>query len=334
MVIDNQVAILGGRNLADEYFGFDSGYNFRDMELLVGGPIVEDVSKSFDEYWNDRWSFPIEAVTHLRVSHVERQGISKNATSLSKIFPAETERERNADWLAATRKSFAGASRLVVDNPPAERPQAVSDRPVQVARELRRLIDEARDEVAIVSAYLVPTPGLIDALQSAVDRGVRVRLLTNSINSNNHLTAYTAYHSHVRELIGLGAEVHEMRVAAQTRSRYILPPVRRKSLGLHAKYMIIDGRRVVVGSANLDPRSLRINTEMVLIVESPGLAHRLTQLTEPDFDTTNAWHLTIGENGRTLWVGDDVVLNADPAKSGFQRLEEWFFAHLPIEGEM
>lgn len=334
MVVDNQVAILGGRNLADEYFGFDSSYNFRDMELLVGGPIVENVSKSFDEYWNDRWSFPIDAVTHLRVSHVERQGISKDATSLSKFFPAETERERNADWLAGARKAFAGASRLVVDEPPAERPQAVGDRPVQVARELRRLIDEAREEVAIVSAYLIPTPGLIDALQSAVNRGVRVRLLTNSINSNNHLTAYTAYHSHVRELIGLGAEVHEMRVAAQTRSRYILPPVRQKSLGLHAKYMIIDGRRVVVGSANLDPRSLRINTEMVLIVESPALARRLSQLTEPDFDKTNAWRLTIGENGQTLWVGDDVVLNADPAKSGFQRLEEWFFAHLPIEGEM
>lgn len=334
MVIDNQVAILGGRNLADEYFGFDGSYNFRDMELLVGGPIVEDVSRSFDEYWNDRWSFPIDAVTHVRVSHVERQDISTKASNLSNAFPTEAERERNADWLAAARNAFVGTARLVVDDPPSERPEADRDRPVQVAKELRRLIDQARDEVTIVSAYLVPTPGLIDALRDAVQRGVRVRMLTNSINSNNHLTAYSAYHSHVRELIGLGAEVHEMRVAAQTRSRYILPPVRSKSLGLHAKYMIIDGRRVVVGSANLDPRSLRINTEMVLIVESRGLARRLAQLTEPDFDTINAWRLTIGESGQTLWVGDDVVLNADPAKSGFQRLEEWFFAHLPIENEM
>lgn len=334
MVVDNQVAILGGRNLADEYFGFDDSYNFRDMELLVGGPVVEDVSRSFDEYWNDRWSFPIDAVGHLRVSHVERQSISSSASGLSKAFVAESERERNDDWLDAVRKAFGGTSRLVVDDPPAERPQAVNDRPVQVARELRRVIDQARNEVTIVSAYLVPTPGLIDALREAVQRGVKVRLLTNSINSNNHLTAYTAYHSHVRELIGLGAEVHEMRVAAETRSRYIFPPVGRKSLGLHAKYMIVDGKRVVVGSANLDPRSLRINTEMVLIVESPGLARRLMEFTEPDFDTTNAWRLAIGENGRTLWVGDDVVLDADPATSGFQRLEEWFFAHLPIENEM
>lgn len=334
MVVDNQVAILGGRNLADEYFGFDDSYNFRDMELLVGGPVVEDVSRSFDEYWNDRWSFPIDAVAHLRVSQVERHSISNGASSLSKVFPAEAERERTNDWLNAVRKAYAGTSRLVVDDPPAERPQAVNDRPVQVARELRRLIDQARNDVTIVSAYLIPTPGLVDALRDAVQRGVRVRLLTNSINSNNHLTAYTAYHSHVRELIGLGAEVHEMRVAAETRSRYILPPVQRKSLGLHAKYMIIDGKRVVVGSANLDPRSLRINTEMVLIVESRGLARRLMEFTDPDFETTNAWRLAIGENGRTLWMGDDVVLDADPATSGFQRLEEWFFAHLPIENEM
>ena len=73
---------------------------------------------------------------------------------------------------------------------------------------------------------------------------------------------------------------------------------------------------------------------MILVVESKSLAEHLLGLTEPDFDTTNAWRLTIGENGKTLWVGDDVVLDADPARSGFQRLEEWFFAHLPIENEM
>ena len=196
------------------------------------------------------------------------------------------------------------------------------------------MISQAKSEVTIVSAYLIPTPGLIDALRDAVKRGVRVRLLTNSINSNNHLSAYTAYHGHVRELIGLGAEVHEVRVGAETRSLYIQPPIARKSLGLHAKYIIIDQRYVIVGSANLDPRSLRINTEMVMIVESRPLALRLTELTEPDFDTSNAWRLAIGQDGKTLWVGDDVTLDADPARNGFQRLEEWFFAHLPIEDEL
>jgi putative cardiolipin synthase len=334
IVVDNQVAIIGGRNLADEYFGFDDSFNFRDMELLVGGPVVEDISGSFDQYWNDRWSFPIDAISHVRLSHTERESISGNAALLGAMFPPETERERNADWVAAARGAYTGSSRLIVDAPPAETPQSVDDRPVQVARELGRLISQARDEVTIVSAYLIPTPGLIDVLRDAVRRGVRVRLLTNSINSNNHLTAYTAYHGHVRELIGLGAEVHEMRVLAQTRSRYIFPPVARKSLGLHAKYMIIDGRRVVVGSANLDPRSLRINTEMVMVVDSQRLAQRLLNLTEPDFDTSNSWQLAIGDDGRTLWVGDNQVLDADPAQSGFQRLEEWFFAHLPIENEL
>ena len=219
MVIDNQVAIIGGRNLADEYFGFDDSYNFRDMELLVGGPIVEEISGSFDEYWNDLWSFPIDAVSHVRASHVEKGSISANASTLGSMFPPESEGERNADWLAVARRANTGSSRLGVDAPPEEEPQAMADRPVQVAGELGRLINQARKEVTIVSAYLIPTPGLVDALRDAVQRGVRVRLLTNSINSNNHLTAYTAYHGHVRELIGLGAEVHEMRVMDRCRQR-------------------------------------------------------------------------------------------------------------------
>ena len=98
--------------------------------------------------------------------------------------------------------------------------------------------------------------------------------------------------------------------------------------------MIIDGRRSVVGSANLDPRSLRINTEMVMVVDSQPLAQELLALTEPDFSLGNAWCLSLGEDGRIFWQGDGVRLDAEPAQSAFQRIEEWFFAHLPIENEM
>lgn len=185
---------------------------------------------------------------------------------------------------------YGGKARLIADDPPQTRPEDVADRPVQVADELHRPVASAMHEITIVSAYVIPTSELADALRVAVTRGVRVcvRLLTNSINSNNHVSTYAAYRGHIRELLGLVAEVHEVRAQAQSTARYIFPPILRKNLGLHAKYIILDGRRMVAGSANLDPRSRRINTEMVLVVDSAPLARKLSALTEPDFEESYA----------------------------------------------
>ena len=112
--------------------------------------------------------------------------------------------------------------------------------------------------------------------RSAEDRGVQVRILTNSISSNNHLTAHSAYRKHVKRLVKMGVDVHEVRAYAKDRDVYIESPVEDKSLCLHAKVLIFDSGRVFIGSANLDPRSMRINTEKGLLIESPALHEQLT----------------------------------------------------------
>jgi len=334
MVVDNQVAIIGGRNLADEYFGIDQEYNFRDMELLVGGPIVPQIATSFDSYWNDQWSFPIDAVSQLRTRRTARATVSQQAEDLSSAFPVLDDAERDQLWRQTVRQSFRGTARLYVDNPPSVSPDALEDRPVQVADELVELINNAREEVVIVSAYLIPTPPITAVLRDAAQRGVTVRILTNSINSNNHVSAYAAYRNHVAELLSFGTQMHELRARGQGRSRYILPPLSQKTLGLHAKYMIVDGRRVFVGSSNFDPRSLRINTEIGLVIESRALSERLLALTEPDFATSSSWQLALTPEGQINWIGDNGVLLSEPESHGFQKIEEWFFAHLPIEAEL
>lgn len=331
MVVDRQVAIVGGRNLADEYFGLDPESNFRDMELLVGGPVVEALTRSFDAYWNDHWSFPIDAISHVEIAKGAGDAMLQAADQPSVVEAAE---QRRAQWIEAVSTAYRGRARLLVDQPPARTPDDQADRPVQVAQQLRGVLNKARREIVIVSAYLVPTPVVTDVLRDAVARGVRVRLLTNSINSNNHITAHAAYHEHVRDLLGLGAQVHEMRVNAAIRARYILPPLGNKKLGLHAKYLIIDRKQVFVGSSNLDPRSLRINTEIGLLIEDRRLAERLIALTEPDFDVANSWQLALARDGRLFWIGPNGLLQREPARTGFQRIEEWFFAHLPIEDEI
>jgi putative cardiolipin synthase len=334
MVIDNQVAIVGGRNIADEYFGLDAGSNFRDLELLLGGSIVQEVSTAFDDYWNDRWSFPIESLSHDKASAAQLAEARHVSNASLHIHDEESPEEMLATWLKVVEEADTGEAILFVDDPPRENPKNREEEPIQVANELVRLFDEAETEIIIVSAYLIPTPELEGAVDRALDRGVKVRILTNSIGSNNHLSAHSAYRNHIDTLLEQGADLHEVRMNARDRDRYILTPIGRKTLALHAKALIIDDDIVFVGSANLDPRSLRINTEMGLLILSDQFNARVRKALEGDFSTANAWHLEMQSDGRVFWVADDQTLQSQPATSFTQRIEDWFFSHLPIEGEM
>lgn len=334
MIVDNQVAIVGGRNLADEYFGLDAGANFRDMELLIGGPSVGTVSASFDEYWNDDWSIPIGMLSHIEPSPVALHEAQQVVDDHGHVHREETTKERSDRWRTLVKGAHSGSVRLYVDAPPEGNPADAASAPVQVANELVEIFDAAEEEVLILSAYLIPSPALEGAIERAVDRGVNVRILTNSIQSNNHLAAHSAYRNHIQELMHGGADLHEVRIDARRRDRYFFPPTDQKSMALHAKALVIDRDKVFIGSANLDPRSLRINTEMGLLVESESLNAVIRAQVEPDFLPVNAWHLQFDEHGDVMWVSDSVTLQNQPAASFMQRIEDWFFAHLPIEAEL
>ncbi|WP_206040728.1 phospholipase D-like domain-containing protein [Roseobacter ponti] len=334
MIVDNQIAIVGGRNIADEYFGLDDSANFRDMDLLIGGPAVRKITASFDEYWNDQWSFPVHEISHVRTREISHDGLLPDPDTTHRYHDGLSDAGTADIWRRTVRGAFRGSVELYVDRPPVGNPDDAANAPVQVADELALLFENARREIIIVSAYLIPTQRVSDALAAAVKRGVRVRILTNSIRSNNHLVAHSAYQNHVREMLSAGVDLHEVRAEAKERHRYIVSPVAQKKLGLHAKYLIIDSDLVFIGSANLDPRSLRINTEIGLLVRDRALNRELRELTNPDFLRSNAWELDITPDQKVVWIGDDITLDAQPASSVFQRIGDWFFAHLPIEGEL
>jgi putative cardiolipin synthase len=132
----------------------------------------------------------------------------------------------------------------------------------------------------------------------------------------------------------MGVDVHEVRAQAKDRGLYIQSPVEEKSLCLHAKMLVFDDDTVFVGSANLDPRSLQINTEMGLLIESPSLNAELRRFLEPDFSLRNAWQLQRDADGLMTWVSDDEVLQHQPTHSYMRRIEDWFLTLLPIEDEM
>ncbi|WP_439107902.1 phospholipase D family protein [Congregibacter sp.] len=334
MLVDNRVGIVGGRNLADEYFGLHPEANFRDMELLVGGSIVPRLSDVFDTYWNDVWSVPIDTVAKLGPNY-ERLSATVLIQDRAALGHSESaEVDLTARWRDAVRDALSGESDLLVDEPPPLDISAEASAPVQLAQQLIEIFDSAEEEVIIISAYLIPSPGLQQVVERAVRRGVRIRILTNSIRSNNHITAHSAYRNHIDDLMTGGAELHEVRVDARDRPRYMLSPTDEKALALHAKVLVVDKDRVFVGSPNLDPRSMRINTEVGLLVHSDALNARIRESVEPDLLQANAWSLQMDEAGNVAWVAEGQTLSEQPAASYMQRLEDWFFAHLPIEGQM
>jgi len=332
LVADNRVAIVGGRNLADEYFGLHEQTNFRDMELLVGGPIVQDIAASFDDYWNDEWSFPIEMLSHLSPSYAALDDAATVKEPDLRIHNEPTADLLQRRWQALVRGALPGTPTLYVDDPPVGKPQDTP--PIELANALIEMFDNAEEEVLILSAYLIPTPRLEGAVARAVARGVNVRILTNSIRSNNHLAAHSSYRNHINEMLGDGAQLHEVRIDARDRYVHMFPPVEGKSIALHAKAIVFDRDKVFIGSANLDPRSLRINTEMGLLVVSEELNAAVRTAFDPDFAERNAWRLQFDADGKVVWISDDTVLRSQPAASWMQRIEDWFFAHLPIEDKM
>ncbi|TDG11901.1 phospholipase D family protein [Seongchinamella unica] len=333
LIIDGWAVIVGGRNLADEYFGHHPQYNFRDMEVLAMGESVAQVSQHFDRFWNSGWSIPIGQLLKAESSEEDLQQLRAQLEAVAGPVRVSTEPELAARWQAVTKDAVSGAALFLSDDPATDDPTAQAEKPDQLARKLRQAIDSANSELIAISAYLVPTPELETSLAAAVDRGVRVRLLTNSMRSNNHLSAYAAYDGHVRQLLESGVELHEVRADARDRERYMRGPVVDKKLGLHAKFMLVDDDRVFIGSSNLDPRSLKINTEVGLMIHSTELNSRLRSAIADDFHPRNSWSVSL-EDGRLSWRSDTEVRYTSPSDSVFQQLESWFFGLLPIDSQM
>ncbi len=334
LIVDNRVAVIGGRNLGDEYFGLDDASNFRDMDLLCGGKHVRELSDLFDDFWNNRWSVDEEELLDKPPVKRSHREFDAWLNARADIRIQETSVQRRAKWVEMVAAAVPAKLEVVADLPAPQDPARVESMPNQLSKRLIKALDRAREEIILVTAYLIPTKELEAAIERAEKRGVQVRVLTNSIRSNNHLAADAFYRKHLGRLVEYGADVHEVRAEAKDRGKYMESPVDSKTLGLHAKFILIDDDRAYVGSANLDARSLQLNTEMGLIIRSADFNRRMRELIATDFDRRNAWHVQRDEQGKLRWVGDDQTLEKIPAASSIQRLEDWFLGLLPVEGEL
>jgi putative cardiolipin synthase len=336
LIADNQVAIAGGRNIANEYFGLNSKMNFRDLDVVTVGPVVKDLSLAFDDYWTDDWVYPAQAVVR---NHPEIDELAELRERVMEIYDEEREiltsfplepRDWEGELAAMSDKMTFGPGLAVADNPNETR----GGTPDQVFMSLGTLVREVQEELVIISAYFVPGEQLIDFFDKLRNQGVRVIVLTNSLGSNNHAIANSQYKKFRRALVESGVELYETRHDALLMDEVDTPPVRSQSMVLHTKAVMVDRKRAYIGGLNLSPRGILYNTENGIIIEDDEFAQQLASMLEKDIDPDNSWRVGLDEKNRLYWESSAGRVHRQPAQSGWQRAADWFFGLFPLANQI
>jgi cardiolipin synthase C len=330
MIVDGNAAVVGGRNIGDHYFGLSNAYNFHDLDLLGFGHIARQSNGMFDHFWNSEWV--VSAVNLATDPDPEYAQQAWNSMQEKNRMAPELQafRREPQDWsveLAAVAKELhPGTSYLIYDE--ATEKDAISQHMIQA---MFSFMDRAGEELLITNAYIIPGQPGIDFVQRLTDRGVKTRILTNSLASHD-VPAVNSHYKYWRDdFINAGAELYELRADPDIRSIVDVPPSRGDFTGLHTKAIVVDRRYVFIGSMNLDPRSANINTEAGAFVDSPGLGEALAQVMERDMQPENAWQVLLNDEGEPYWVNSDETVTTQPARDGMQRVMDVIFEVLPKE---
>lgn len=292
-VTDNAVAIVGSRNLADEYFSANTNVNFYDIDLLVAGPIVTELSRAFDNYWNSPAAVPMQAfddAPDAAETAFVRRTLHERAANCGDAPPCTWL--DGGGWreaLGASRATLTWASAQLRYDPPDQDKAALASDAAHGA--IDDVPDGARaeSELLIISPYFVPSQAGRRLLAQLRQRGVRVSVLTNSLASTDSASAHAGYARHRAELLREGIALHELRPESRLRHRRSHRWGHASPSSLHAKVMVQDRARVIVGSMNQDPRSRLHNTEAWLVIESPALAAELAAVFEEGTEPRHAY---------------------------------------------
>lgn len=300
LLADNAAGILGGRNLSESYFGQSHSSNFVDLDVLALGKLVQSMSSSFDAYWNHRLAYPVRSLIDLtKLKHLkDTVAVAPvNAQHIHQLPPPMDLVK--AQWVWAQAEFW-------VDDPakftPAKRKPSP---PNSTVYKMVEVLEKAQKEVVLVSAYLVPDQHIVDALKRLHQRGVKVRLLTNSLASNDAPAAHIGYARWRKRLLDTGIELYEIRATQRKRLREVFGSSgQAKHRSLHVKAAVIDQKTVLIGSMNLDQRSHLYNSEVAVLIRSQALAKKLSHILESLFNQ-DAWRVLRGEKGKLLWRSVD-----------------------------
>ena len=348
--VDNQITIVGGRNIGDEYFDADESVAFADLDALSIGPVVAEVSDEFDQYWNNRHSFPISTL----IAGVESKAVTPGALDnlrkdLDEFYQTEPTSKyrdamKNSVFANALKDKTArfsfGKAKIIHDSAEKMTKSDEDWKDELLISQLAPYIQQARKEFVLVSPYFVPGQRGADGICKLSENGVRVRILTNSLVSNDVAAVHAGYMRHRKQLLRCGVELYELNEQLkklEAKKFTWLPGLSKSSL--HAKTMSMDKEIMFVGSFNFDQRSLNINTEIGILFYEPELATGSYEHFDKHIDKVAfRVELVTDENGNESmsWTGIDsnnnkVVFDTEPYAGFWKRLAVNIMRILPID---
>ncbi|MEB3754540.1 phospholipase D family protein [Acinetobacter sp. MD2(2019)] len=350
-IVDHQVALIGGRNMSNQYYNASNNYQFSDIDVLLVGQAVNDISTSFDDYWNDRYAYPVRQIVNsqrhqLRYASLKQQLDAHykkitvqnylNLANHSRDFDTWLNKSIEFDWVKAV---------VVKDSPNKIRDQATA--PEYLNTQLSQYVEKPQHNLDIISAYFVPEKNGTKMLSDLAKKGVEVRVLTNSFKANDVWLVHAFYSKYRPELLQSGVKLYEFlptldnlalnpetpKIAKET--KLSLKGLSRSSL--HAKMMTIDDKQVFIGSFNLDPRSARLNTEIGVLLNSPSLASAIHTTMNNDL-SKYSYQLQLSPQQNIQWLRTtpppEQIYNKEPKMKWWQKAGLQFISWLPIEGMM
>lgn len=337
---DNQITIVGGRNIADEYFGVNIHANFSDFDLLAVGPITSEVSANFDRYWNYRFAVPVVNVAKTQGDAVALlQAFRLRVGEHAALFNESPYMHSVDEMLARLYESSLSELIWAAYDFRSDAPEKFAQRPQEstsIFTSIAESMGSAASEIAIISPYFVPLQSGVDRLRAVRQRGVNVSIYTNSLASENHAIVHGGYAPFRKPMLAMGVRLFETRPDAIVPGAELLGST--AAFNLHTKAYAIDRRELFIGSFNFDPRSVHLNTEMGIVVKSETLAGEFT-----DYTTTllasNSYELFLDDRQRIRWReqsadGNPRVYTSDPHSTTWQRAKVRLLALAPIDQEL
>ncbi len=343
LIADGQAGIMGGRNLGDEYFDAHADLSFKDIDMLSIGPITEKMVESFDKYWNNENA---RKVSELYKPNRDKEFLQKFREKLRESREEALKKSKKEndnlpafdDYIRLSGEKFVWSGAEFYADEPAKinnRDFESEGGPLQTVFALG---EKAEKEFLIISPYFVPGEDGLAWLQSLRNRGIKIRIITNSLASTDVVAVHTGYNSYRKAILESGIELFEMKPLNNGRTKQRLIGSRAPShASLHAKVYIADKKTAIVGSLNFDPRSAQLNTEVALLVHSETIAKQLSDLYENVILPKSSYRLAL-EHGKVAWHSEEKgrkkVYYIEPDASPWRRLQAFLIDFLPVEKQL
>jgi putative cardiolipin synthase len=352
LVVDNAVALVGGRNIGDQYFQVDQQAQLGDDDVFAAGPIVKQLSATFDEFWNCALAIPTAALANGTPAHFDldayRKALDEHRRQVKRDGTDYASRvetgEPLAGIIAGTRPLVWAPVQLVYDSPDKKKVQRGEMVGELMHKQVADAMAAVQTELLIVTPYLIPGKDGTRILSDLRKRGVQVRILTNSLESTPELMAHAGYMHYRVPLLEEGVELYEVRaLLGDARGSGESPATARStSYSLHAKLFVFDRQRLYIGSMNFDERSHRLNTEIGLLIDSPELAQETATRFAAIVGPANSYRVALADansgSPKVIWHTEErgaaIEYHTEPARSEGDRMKVHLLSLLPLDGEL